>query len=220
MGLALVLFFPIAGSSQVSILSDDVGPIIPLALDGRSICIDPGHGGSDPGTTGIDGPGYPDEKDHTLDMGLRLRTLLEAKGATVIMTRDIDVDVSLQGRCDIANDNDTDIFVSIHCNAIGIESVSGTETFYWGVDAGTYSVNGKRLAENIQSELVNRLGSNDRGAKMDFPYFGFHLYVLANTVMPAILTEVGFMSNQTEFDLLNQSWYRQDAAQAICDGIM
>jgi len=192
----------------------------PNSLVGRTICIDPGHGGSQPGTTGIDGPGYPDEKDHNLDMALRLQGLLLAKGATVIMTRETDIDVSLADRCTIANGAGADIFLSIHCNAIGSETTQGTETFYWGVDAGTYSINGRRLAENVNEELVVHLKSNDRGAIMDFPYFGYHLYVLANTAMPAALTEVGFMSNQTEFDLLNQTWYRQRAAEAMLEGIL
>ncbi|MCK4758209.1 MAG: N-acetylmuramoyl-L-alanine amidase [Thermoplasmata archaeon] len=225
-GAMIIFMCMIVPSIGMAASNDDDGasrapiPETPGALTGYKICVDPGHGGSAPGTEGIDGPGYPDEKDHTLDIGLRLQTLLEAVGATVIMTRTTDADVSLLERCNIANNNNTDIFISIHCNAVGTESVMGTETFYWGNDAITYSVNGKRLAEDVQREEVAILGSNDRGAKMDFPYFGYHLYVLANTAMPAILTEVGFMSNQTEFDLLNTASYRQDAAQGILNGVM
>lgn len=192
----------------------------PGALVGRTICVDPGHGGTDTGTLGIDGAGYPEEKDHNLDMALYLKELLLEKGATVIMTRETDITVSLADRCTIANNANAEIFLSIHCNSIGSETTQGTETFYWGVDAGTYSVNGSRLAENINEEQVDHLGSNDRGAKMDFPYFGFHLYVLANTAMPAALTEVGFMSNQTEFDNLNTTWYRNLASEAMLDGIL
>ncbi len=190
------------------------------ALVGRIICIDPGHGGTDTGTLGIDGVGYPEEKDHNLDMALYLKKILLEKGATVVMTRETDITVSLADRCIIANTASADIFLSIHCNSIASATTQGTETFYWGVDAGTYSVNGKRLAENVNEELVDHLGSNDRSAKMDFPYFGFHLYVLANTAMPAALTEVGFMSNLTEFNNLNTTWYRNLASEAMLDGIL
>ncbi len=145
----------------------------PGALVGRIICIDAGHGGTDTGTTGLDGPGYPEEKDHNLDMALYLKTLLLEKGATVVMTRETDVTVSLADRCTIANTASADIFLSIHCNAIASATTQGTETFYWGVDAGTYSINGSRLAENVNEEQVDHLGSNDRGAKWISPISDF-----------------------------------------------
>ena len=224
--LAVIIILSLSIPFSMSMPVDSPEPLgppqesIPKSLSGRIICIDPGHGGSAPGTVGLDGPGYPDEKDHNLDMALYMKELLLDKGATVIMTRETDIDVSLADRCTIANGAGANIFLSIHCNFIASTTTTGTETFYWGVDAGTYSVNGQRLAGYVQDELVGHLGSNDRGIKMDFPYLGYHLYVLANTAMPAVLTEVGFMSNQTEFDLLNTTWYRDLAAESMLDGIL
>ncbi len=98
-------------------------------LGDRIVCIDPDHGGRDPRALGIDGEGYPDEKDFNLDVTLKLRNLLEADGATVVMTRITDEYLSLQERCDIANDNDADIFISIHCNSNHDPTAHGTETY-------------------------------------------------------------------------------------------
>ncbi|MCG2826291.1 MAG: N-acetylmuramoyl-L-alanine amidase, partial [Thermoplasmatales archaeon] len=205
-------------------------------LTGYKICIDPGHGGSDPGAAGYDGDGYPNEKDFTLDIGLRLRDLLEGDGATVIMTRetdkavndppkdvdddgDIDQADELQARCNIANENNTNISVSIHFNS-AVESAHGTETFYWEkYDLSTYSAEGKNLSDAVQAELVSRLGLTDRGSKKDYSYFGYNLYVLNHTTMPAVLTEIAFISNQTEFSLSNTSVFRQDAVISIYHGI-
>lgn len=189
------------------------------SLTGYKICIDPGHGGSDTGAVGYDGDGYPNEKDFNLDIGLRVRELLEGDGATVIMTRTTDTDVSLQGRCDVANTNSADIFLSIHFNS-GAEAAHGTETFYWEkYDLSTYSVAGKNLSDAVQTELISRLGLTDRGSKKDYSYFGYNLYVLNHTTMPAALTEIAFISNQTEYILSNTSVFRQDATYSIYHGI-
>ncbi|MGC8913839.1 MAG: N-acetylmuramoyl-L-alanine amidase [Thermoplasmata archaeon] len=189
-----------------------------LSLTGKKIAIDPGHGGSDAGATGIDGSGFPNEEDFTLDIALRVKELLSYANATVILTRETDTDVSLQQRCDIANNANADIFVSIHMNSAA-ETARGTETFYYANSDTDYSVEGKHLAECVQTKIVQRLGTYDRGAKGDYPYFGYHLYVLAHTNMPAILTEVCFISNSTDFGMISQSEKRSLAALAIYEGI-
>ncbi|MEM4293906.1 MAG: N-acetylmuramoyl-L-alanine amidase, partial [Thermoplasmata archaeon] len=189
-----------------------------LSLNGKKIAIDPGHGGSDPGATGIDGSVFPNEEDFTLDIALRVKELLAFAGATVILTRASDTDVSLQQRCDIANNANADIFVSIHMNSAG-ETAKGTETFYYANSETDYSVEGKRLAQNVQGRIVSRLGTYERGIKGDFPYFGYHLYVLAHTNMPAILTEVCFISNATDFGIISQSDMRTLVALGIYEGI-
>ena len=186
-----------------------------------SVCVDPGHGGTEPGALGVDGAGYPDEKDFNLDMSLKLQTLLEAFNITVYMTRTDDSTVSLQDRCDVANENNTDIFVSVHCNSIGSPTTMGTETFYWGnTTSGVWSENGKRLAGYLQDELVNSTSRPNRGIHADESWLGYHLYVLQHTAMPASLAEVAFMSNQTEFDLLSTDAFRESAAQGIYNGIL
>jgi len=138
------------------------------------------------------------------------------------MTREADIDVDLQTRCDIANDNSCDIFVSIHCNS-GVQSAHGTETFYYdhlNIPNPEVGQAGYGLAYNIQKELVAEIGLTDRRTEGDFEYFGYHLYVLSHTDMPAALTEVGFISNPTEFNLLSDPSFRQKAAQGIANGIL
>ncbi len=188
------------------------------ALEGKIIAIDPGHGGSDTGAVGWD-PDPPYEKHFALWISEELRDLLESEGAEVVMTRDGDYDVSLADRCAIANNAGADIFVSVHLNSVGNEDVQGTETFYYGC-GDSYSVEGKDLAEKTQARLVARLGTNDRGARADCDYFGYHLYVLANTHMPAILTESVFISNQQEYEMMLDEYWRMETAIAHFEGIL
>lgn len=193
----------------------------PPTLAGK-VCIDPGHGGTDPGAVGWDGDAYPNEKDFTLDIALRLRDLLENEGIEVVMTREEDIDVDLQTRSDIANNNSSDIFVSIHINS-GVVSAHGTETFYYdhlNIPNPEVGQAGYGLAYNIQKELVAEIGLTDRRTEGDFEYYGYHLYVLSHTDMPAALTEVAFISNPTEFELLSNPSFRQKAAQGIANGIL
>jgi len=187
------------------------GDVVDLEIEitPLKVCIDPGHGGSDPGAVGYNGDAYPNEEDINLDIALKLKALLEAKNIKVIMTRATDTTVTLQQRCDIANNNNCDIFVSIHCNSHEKESAHGTETYYY-----PGSVKGLDLANHVQSELVKQIGLTDRGTKSET------YYVLKHTNMPAALTEVAFISNQTEFNLLSDSAFRQKAAQGIANGIL
>jgi N-acetylmuramoyl-L-alanine amidase len=178
------------------------------------ICIDPGHGGSDTGatnkTTGL--------KESTVDLavGLRVKSLAEADGHTIVMTRETDRDVAypgapasreLQARCDIANNARADIFVSIHCNSFSDPAAHGVETLY-----AKDSEHGEDLAGYIQEELV-KLGFTDRGIKND------PLYVTKYTDMPAALAELPFISNPDEADLLCNDLWQLRFADAIYEGI-
>lgn len=167
------------------------------------ICIDPGHGGSDPGAIG---PAGTRECDVTMAVALQLRDVLAASGHDVMMTRDADVDVSypnsdatmeLQSRCDVANNAGSDVFISVHCNAAETVDAHGTETWYC---AG--SRRGEQLAARVDSQVA-ALGLVDRGAKAG------RLYVLRYTAMPAILVETAFISTPTE-----EQWLCDPAAQA------
>jgi N-acetylmuramoyl-L-alanine amidase len=173
-------------------------------LSGKKICVDPGHGGSDPGATGVNGSALPNEADLVLDIDLRFRTKLQNHSATVIMTRTDDVAVSLENRVAIANNNSATIFVSTHLNSYHLESANGTETFAY--QAGT---NGATLATKIQNELIKFLKRTNRGVK----YAGY--YVIKNTNMPAALSEGLFVSNTTEFNLISQASTREDHAIAL-----
>ncbi|MCL6518215.1 MAG: N-acetylmuramoyl-L-alanine amidase [Armatimonadetes bacterium] len=171
---------------------------------GQKICIDPGHGGSDPGAVGFG----LEEEDVNLDIGLRARDLFQLDGATVIMTRTSDVYVSLQGRCDIANNNGADRFLCTHCNAHSDSSANGTETFCCaGCSATSYDLRNK-----INPEMVSHMQTVNRGLKTaDF-------YVLVNTNMPAILCEVAFITNAADNAKLASGTWRQEAARAYLHG--
>ncbi len=177
-----------------------------LCPSNKLIAIDPGHGGSDSGAcaNGLK------EKDVNLDVALALRNLLESQGYGVIMTRTTDIYLSLRQRCDIANNNKADIFVSVHHNAATVSTARGTEVLYY-----TYSSKGKKLAECIQVELIKAIGTRDRGIKPRDD-----LYVLKHTVMPAVITEAAFLSNPEDAELLKQDSFRQKIAQGICNGII
>ena len=175
-------------------------------LAGQKICIDPGHGGSDPGAVGYG----LEEEDVNLDVALRLKDLLIADGATVVMTRTTDTDVSLQARCDIANNNGCNRFVSIHCNAYN-GNAYGTETYYHS--SLSSSSTAANLANKVNPEVVSHLGTYNRGVKQaDY-------YVLRNTAMPAILVELAFIDNYNDNQKLASESYRQEAARAILHGL-
>lgn len=154
------------------------------------------------------------EANINLAIGSKLKNLLETKGYTVILTRQADVDFAgpgasasqeLQARCDIANNSEADIFISIHCNAAENPEAGGAETWYY--DAG-YD-----MAEAVQFELTG-MGLADRGIKQG------NFYVLKYTEMPAILVEVGFLSNAHEEVLLCDGEFQWGVAKALARGIL
>ncbi|MCF6188796.1 MAG: N-acetylmuramoyl-L-alanine amidase, partial [Desulfobulbaceae bacterium] len=121
-----------------------------FGLDVQTIVIDPGHGGKDPGAIGSLGT---NEKDIVLDIGLQLRDALTRSGRyNVVMTRERDVFISLADRVRVANANRTDLFISLHVNAIPQKEYNVTETFYFGPPTDKYTL---RLAEqeNRGSEI-------------------------------------------------------------------
>lgn len=176
-------------------------------LTGKVIVIDPGHGGMDPGAVGIGGVF---EKLITLDIGLKVRKLLDNAGATVIMTRDKDVYPTLGERVDLANQLSADIFVSIHCNSFHGEDPGGTETFV----APKNTEISYPLAEVIQIKLVEAIQLFDRGVKSN------DFYVLNHTTMPSALVEVAFMTQEDEVKLLKDPEFQDRAALGIYEGIL
>lgn len=169
-------------------------------FSGVKICIDPGHGGSDPGAVALG----DEEAPFNLDIGLRARTLFQLDGATIVMTRTTDTDVSLQGRCDIANNNGCDRFISTHCNAGG---GTGTETYCYALGGQA-----ENLADYVQPELCAHMSTYSRGVKTA------NYYVLVYTNMPAILGEVAFIDTVADNDKLSSATYRQEAARAYLHG--
>jgi N-acetylmuramoyl-L-alanine amidase len=178
------------------------------------ICIDPGHGGTATGAIGVSGAF---EKDLNLAISLLVADNLRLAGLGVMMTRETDVAVDLHERAAMANAAQAGLFVSIHNNASGggEDAPNGTETFYPGTPE-TYCPEGRLLAESIQRNLVEALGSADRGARTHW----YSLVVLAETEMTAALVEVGFMTNAVEEAKLLTPAYQTAAALAIAEGIM
>ncbi len=187
------------------------------ALKGRKIVIDPGHGGNDAGAIG---PTGVMEKNVTLKVATELKRLLEAEGAQVILTRYDDSTVSPKGaaasdieelgaRCDVANRNNADIFISIHADAFTRPEARGTTGYYYSKGSGR----GQQLADAIRRNLVEQLGTPSRGTQP------CNFYVVKNTDMPATLIELGFISNKEEEKLLDSVDGVKRAAQGILDGI-
>ncbi|QVL37038.1 N-acetylmuramoyl-L-alanine amidase family protein [Aminirod propionatiphilus] len=147
------------------------------------ICLDPGHGGRDPGAVGN---GWR-ESDVVLDIALKAESLLQALGFSVAMTRRSDQFVELYRRADFATTTCATLFVSIHANAAASTDACGTEVFHY---AG--STLGGLLAQSIYAELRALEGLRGRGIKTaDF-------CVLRRTRCPAVLVETAFITNRTD----------------------
>ena len=153
-----------------------------------TVCIDPGHGGKDPGAV----KGKRCEKDDTLRLALRVGKVLKANGLNVIYTRTTDRYDSPSKKAQIANKNKADYFISIHRNSTGNGTANGAEVL-------VYATGGVRveIAKSIQ-KLFAKHGFNDRGVKARPK-----LTVLKKTTMPAVLCEVGFISNDKDSKLFD-----------------
>jgi N-acetylmuramoyl-L-alanine amidase len=168
-----------------------------------TVVIDPGHGGTDPGSEwfGVK------EKDLTLDLGLRMERILQARGIKTVMTRRTDVFVDLGERAEIANRHREAVFISLHFNATVSGDITGVETYY-------LSEGGLRLAEVVHSHLMRKLNTRDRGVKRN------SLKVLRDTKGMSILVEGGFISNRWENQRCQAPWYRQILAEEIVAGLI
>lgn len=176
-------------------------------LAGRTIVVDAGHGGDNPGAHG---PSGTTEADNVLATARYLQAELERAGARVIMTRtgaESPLNGSaeqLEARTIIANRSRADIFISIHNDSNPDRSKSGPTTYYYGSE---------RLARAVQAELVTSLGSVDNGVvRRSF-------YVLKHTRMPAVLVEAGFITNPYDDLRLSNPVYQRRIAQGIARGL-
>lgn len=229
------------------------------AQDGgiKTIVIDPGHGGRDPGA--MSKGGKYREKDITLAISLKFGALIKDKypNINVIYTRDTDKYLTLDERTDIANKSKADLFISVHVNATATTSVRGTETFVMGMhksDANfevcktensvltidddhktkyegfdptspeSYIIFSLLQNTNLEQSLIFasyiqdnfKKGpiTNNRGVKQG------GLIVLWKTTMPAVLTEVGFISNTEDLKLLVSTWGQEQFAQRLFDAFV
>lgn len=216
-------------------------PLSPALLPIRTIVVDAGHGGADPGTAhyGLR------EKDLTLDIARRLYTELHARGLSVVMTRDRDEFIALSHRSAVANRLPADLFVSVHVNANPNRGVSGVEVYYpretvvrsaaafpprvqpteiaiptvtmkrilWDLVLTRSRHHSARMARQICRALRSRLAVPCRGIR------GARFVVLREAMVPAVLVEVGYVTNRQEASRLASPSYRQAIGQAIADGI-
>ncbi len=185
-------------------------PDIEGSYAGKIIAVDAGHGSPDPGATGKLGT---KEKDITLDIAKRVKNLLEARGAKVIMTRTGEPEIGLYERTSKANSAKANIFVSIHMNANDNAALGGTSTYVYSGAKNARVQESERLARYIQSELVKVLGLRDIGVKYD------NFAVLRTSNMPAVLCELAFISNIPEEKYMNTDGFKNTAAEAIVQGI-
>ncbi|MHA7581184.1 N-acetylmuramoyl-L-alanine amidase [Paenibacillus vandeheii] len=182
-------------------------PVIPGGDSGRKVVvIDPGHGGKDPGATSITNK---PEKEYNLALALKVQALLlNEPDIELVMTRDGDTYPTRPERVQLANQLNADVFVSIHGNNVeSSPQATGTETFYYQRSSS------KELANIIHQRLVKAMGLKDRGVKNG------NLEVIRDTTMPAVLLEVGFLSNVMDEELMSSDVVQMKAAQAIADGI-
>ena len=175
------------------------------------VCIDPGHGGKDPGKE-KGTKRLKDEKNLNLAIAKKLGNYLETKieGVSVIYTRTEDKSVSLDDRVIFANKKKADYFISIHCNSNPNKNVYGTKTH---IHSHKFLAS-KMLALRIEQEFRLRGGRKSRGV-VSARDRGSNLFVLQYTDMPAVLVETGFMSNTNEEVYLNSTRGQDLIASAI-----
>ena len=169
-----------------------------------TVVIDAGHGGHDRGARAVKGN---HEKVLALDIAQRVSRILRASGLRVVETRTGDYFVPLDKRVSISNGSRDSVFVSIHLNWARRSRASGVETYF-------YSSRSSRLAANIQREIVRPYGAKNRGIKPG------RYYVLRKNKRPAVLVELGFVSNSNENNSLQKSAIRQKLAEAVARGIL
>lgn len=173
---------------------------------GKRICVDFGHGGSDPGAVGIMGV---KEKDLVLDIGKMVVSILRDKGVKTIITRWKDEFVPLKTRCDICNNSKSDVFVSIHCNAFTNNNAKGLEVYHY-----PGSKEGQKISKLIIDNLVKEgLYTINRGIKTSSKF-----QVLKGTKAPAILIELGFITNYDDLELIQSN--KDKFARSIAESLL
>ncbi|MDD1458425.1 N-acetylmuramoyl-L-alanine amidase, partial [Dolichospermum sp. ST_sed7] len=180
-------------------------PRLPVPNGKILVVIDPGHGGKDSGAPGLGGLL---EKDVVLPISTKLARILEQNGIQVVLTRDADFFVELQGRVDIAKRVNATLFVSIHANSVDNRSdVNGLEVYYYDSGYG--------LAETVRQTILQNISTlNNRGTRKA------RFYVLRKNSMPAILVETGYMTGREDNPRLGSPEYQSRMAEGIATGIL
>ncbi|NLO89951.1 MAG: N-acetylmuramoyl-L-alanine amidase CwlD [Clostridia bacterium] len=215
---AVILGFHLVYSFAIQAVQQRAVEAMSWAVANKVVVIDPGHGGPDSG--GI-GPSGVLEKDITLQFAKKLALQFSRAGSAVVLTREDDRDLSTPGkslserkredlsnRVKLAENRKADIFLSIHTNAFGTRW-TGAQTFYHNK-----SEESKRLAECIQTEIIRIMGNTKRKP------LPLDTYILRNLKVPAVIVEVGFLSNPGEEKLLQDEHYQNKMAYAIYAGVV
>ena len=186
-----------------------------LPLSGKIIVIDPGHGGKDPGTT----DGNINESNINLSISRYLELELSKMGASVILTRDGDYDLSkpnakwrkksdFDNRIKLINNSNADLYLSIHLNYL-------TDSSYWGAQVFYSDEKNKEIASSIQKIINDELKNNREEKKIPSK-----TYMYSKLNRPGVLIECGFLSNEKEKNLLITQEYQQKLAKVITNGVI
>ena len=189
-------------------------------FNGKTVVIDPGHGGDDPGKIGVN---KEKEKDVNLAISKKLFQVLNEQGYKAVLTRSEDVVLGdgdkfskisdLNKRCEIINnayeENNKCIMVSIHQNSFTQTSVHGAQSFYF-----QRSEQSKLLGETLQKILNEKVNDKEKKAKPNDSY-----YILINSKCPGIIVECGFLSNSDEATKLTNETYQKELAEILSEGI-
>lgn len=204
---------------SVGATEEDDNSGVTIDITKKTVVLDSGHGGIDPGKESSDGIL---EKNINLAIAEELKTLLQDAGVHVVMTRTDDNGLyeesdsnkkiaDMKKRCAIIDECKADIVVSIHQNSYQSPEVSGAQVFYY-----KHSAEGKKLAEILQKSFKENLDpENKRVEKADTTY-----YMLLHTSAPTVIAECGFLSNPAEAAKLNTQEYQKKVAVAIYSGII
>ncbi|MDN5332378.1 MAG: N-acetylmuramoyl-L-alanine amidase [Tepidanaerobacteraceae bacterium] len=194
-------------------------------LSGKTVVIDPGHGGIDGGAYHSDGTL---EKHINLSVAFRLKAVLEKNGAKVVLTRTKDESLDyknnksksrhkrdLIARADIINEVNPDIYLSLHVNAEkNSPAARGPMVFYY-----RSSPESRRLAELIQARLEEAYKSAGQSVRQRSPYPNSTLFLLCNTTPPGVVIELGFMTNAEDRRLLRNADFQNKLASAIAHAL-
>ncbi|MBW8347995.1 N-acetylmuramoyl-L-alanine amidase [Bacillus sp. IITD106] len=174
-------------------------------LEDKRIVLDPGHGGNDIGASGQNGT---IEKEVTLETAKKIKAALEQAGAEVLLTRDDDEYVALEDRVLYAIENKSNLFISIHYDAFETNDVHGMTTYY-------YHKRDEKMAESIHTHIAKQnISSRDRGLS-----YGDY-YVLRESKMPAVLLELGYISNEEDENRIITTSFQTKVAAGIVEGII
>lgn len=213
--LAFLIQFPIQESQETW------GGNWSMPLSGKTIVIDPGHGGPDGGAVGKEDT---EEKGISLTVAKKLQGYLQQSGALVYLTREEDKDLAsedtkglsrrkaedIRNRLEFIHDKNADFFITVHLNALSSTQWSGAQTFYYPKFDES-----RHLAKMVQTEIIRNMENTTRS-----PLAINGMYLLKHAEIPGALVEIGFLSNERERELLKQEEYQQKMAASIYEGIL